>query len=62
MENGQQDKKEGWERDLLEKLAFASLEETRKARRWSNFFNSWTYGKGSLRPMKTALMAFSAHC
>lgn len=38
MENGQQDKKEGWERELLEKLAFASLEESRKARRWGNFF------------------------
>lgn len=47
METGPQDKggapaegakKEGWERDLLEKLAFASLEESRKARRWSIFF------------------------
>ncbi len=38
MENGQQDRKEGWERELLEKLAFASLEESRKARRWGIFF------------------------
>jgi protease-4 len=38
MENGQQDKKEGWERELLEKLAFASLAESRKARRWGVFF------------------------
>ena len=38
METGQQDKKEGWERELLEKLAFASLEESRKARRWGLFF------------------------
>ena len=39
METGQQEKKsEGWERELLEKLAFASLDETRKARRWSIFF------------------------
>jgi protease-4 len=38
MENGQQDKKEGWERELLEKLAFASLEESRKTRRWGIFF------------------------
>ena len=30
--------KEGWERALLEKLAFASLEESRKARRWGIFF------------------------
>ena len=27
-----------WERDLLEKLAFASLNEQRKARRWGIFF------------------------
>lgn len=38
MENEQQDRKEGWERELLEKLAFASLEESRKARRWGIFF------------------------
>jgi len=38
METGQQDKKEGWERELLEKLAFASLEESRKTRRWGMFF------------------------
>lgn len=29
---------EGWERDLLERLAFASLNEQRKARRWGIFF------------------------
>lgn len=28
----------GWERDLLERLAFASLTEQRRARRWSVFF------------------------
>jgi len=38
MENGQQGKKEGWEREVLEKLAFASLDESRKARRWGIFF------------------------
>jgi protease-4 len=38
METGQRDKKDGWERELLEKLAFASLEESRKARRWGMFF------------------------
>jgi protease IV len=38
MEPEQQDKKEGWERALLEKLAFASLDESRKARRWGIFF------------------------
>ena len=38
MENGQQERKEGWERELLEKLAFASLEESRKARRWGIAF------------------------
>lgn len=30
--------KEGWERDVLEKLAFASLRELRAQRRWSIFF------------------------
>jgi protease IV len=29
---------EGWERDLLERLSFASLTEQRRARRWSIFF------------------------
>lgn len=28
-------KKEGWEKDLLERLAFASLNEQRRARRWN---------------------------
>lgn len=31
-------RKEGWERDLLEKLAFASLREQRARRRWGIFF------------------------
>ncbi|MFC5475146.1 S49 family peptidase [Paraherbaspirillum soli] len=31
-------KKEGWERELLEKLAFASLREQRARRRWGIFF------------------------
>jgi len=30
--------KPGWERDLLERLAFASLAEQRRARRWGIFF------------------------
>lgn len=30
--------KEGWERDILEKLAFASLREQRARRRWGIFF------------------------
>jgi len=30
--------KPGWERDLLERLAFASITEQRRARRWSIFF------------------------
>ena len=29
--------KPGWERAMLEKLAFASLAEQRTARRWRNF-------------------------
>ena len=31
-------RKDGWERDLLEKLAFASLKEQRARRRWGIFF------------------------
>ncbi len=46
MENEQPDKdatrqkakKQNWERELLEKLAFVSHEESRKAHRWSIFF------------------------
>jgi len=71
MENGQQDRKEGWERELLEKLAFASLEESRKARRWSIFFKifiavyliivllimqSGTWGEKALATRYTALV------
>jgi len=32
------EKKAGWERQAIEKLAFAALEENRKARRWGIFF------------------------
>jgi protease IV len=72
MENGQQqDRKEGWERELLEKLAFASLEESRKARRWGMFFKifiavyliivllimqSGTWGEKALASRYTALV------
>ena len=34
----QPQKKDGWERELLEKLAFASLKEQRARRRWGIFF------------------------
>ncbi|MDB5763495.1 MAG: family peptidase [Herminiimonas sp.] len=33
-----QSKKEGWERDMLERLAFAALREQRARRRWGIFF------------------------
>jgi protease-4 len=71
MENAQQDRKEGWERELLEKLAFASLEESRKARRWGLFFKifiavylvivllimqSGTWGEKALASRYTALV------
>ena len=71
MENGQQDRKEGWERELLEKLAFASLEESRKSRRWGIFFKifiavyliivllimqSGTWGEKTLASRYTALV------
>jgi protease IV len=32
------DNKPGWEREVIEKLAFAAITEQRKARRWSIFF------------------------
>src|SRR5687767_9832445 len=31
-------KKEGWEREVLEKLAFATIKEQRARRRWGIFF------------------------
>lgn len=39
---GPQSRKEGWERELLEKLAFASLKEQRAARRWRIFLRLLT--------------------
>ena len=35
-------KKQNWERELLEKLAFDSHAESRKAHRWSLFFKLFT--------------------
>src|SRR4051812_46041355 len=34
--------KEGWERDVLERLAFATLNEQRARRRWNTFFRFLT--------------------
>lgn len=34
----------GWEREVLEKLAFATLREQRAARRWNIFFRLLTFG------------------
>jgi protease-4 len=71
MENQPQNGKEGWERELLEKLAFASLEESRTARRWGLFFKifiavylvilllimqSGTWGEKALASRYTALV------
>lgn len=39
-----QARKEGWEREVLEKLAFASLKEQRAARRWNIIFRFITLG------------------
>lgn len=36
--NGEKQPSSGWEREAIEKLAFASLEESRKARRWNLAF------------------------
>jgi protease IV len=35
---------ENWERDLLQRLSFAALQEQRRARRWSIFFRSLLFG------------------
>jgi protease-4 len=71
METEQPEKKEGWERAVLEKLAFASLEESRKSRRWGIFFKlffvvyliavllimqSGTWGEKALASRYTALV------
>ncbi|MDM8564063.1 S49 family peptidase [Candidatus Halobeggiatoa sp. HSG11] len=37
------DKEENWERDILNRLAFASLNEQRRARRWRIFFMFLTF-------------------
>ncbi len=36
--------KSGWEKEVLEKLAFAAIDEQRKARRWGVFFKLLTFG------------------
>lgn len=38
METGDKNSEPHWERSVLEKVALASIEEQRKARRWNNFF------------------------
>ncbi len=38
----QKNSKQNWERELVEKLAFVSLEESRKARYWGLFFKLFT--------------------
>ena len=38
-----QDRKEGWEKQTLEKLAFSSVNEQRRARRWGILFKSLTF-------------------
>ncbi len=38
-----EDKKDGWERNLLEGLALSSLKEQRRSRRWGIFFKSLTF-------------------
>lgn len=41
--NGPEAKKEGWERDLLENLALASLREQKRTRNWGIFFKFLTF-------------------
>ncbi len=38
-----EDRNEGWEKKTLEKLAFSSINEQRRARRWSILFKSLTF-------------------
>tara|TARA_Y100001936_G_C16079795_1_gene676834 strand:- start:598 stop:1560 length:963 start_codon:yes stop_codon:yes gene_type:complete len=38
-----ENQKEGWEKQALEKLAFSSVNEQRRARRWGIFFKSITF-------------------
>ncbi|WP_247869788.1 S49 family peptidase [Herbaspirillum sp. ST 5-3] len=42
--SGTPSRKEGWERDILEKLALATLNEQRARRRWNIFFRFLTLG------------------
>jgi protease IV len=42
--SGTSPRKEGWERDILEKLAFATLNEQRARHRWNIFFRFVTFG------------------
>ena len=46
MENSQDDvkKTDGWEREVLEKVALAAVTEQTRARRWGVFFKSLTFG------------------
>ncbi len=39
----QKDRKEGWEQKMLEKLAFSSVTEQRRTRRWGIVFKSLTF-------------------
>jgi protease-4 len=39
-----QDKQPGWEKEVLEKLAFAAIDEQKTARRWGIFFKLLTFG------------------
>lgn len=42
--NQETNKNSGWEKELVEKLAFAAVNEQRKARRWGIFFKLLTFG------------------
>jgi protease IV len=53
-------RKPGWERELLERLAFASLIEQRRARRWSIFFRFFFAAYIVLLPLLIVLMSAAA--
>lgn len=50
----------GWERDLLERLAFASLNEQRRSRRWSIFFRFFFAAYIVLLPLLIVLVSVAA--
>ena len=43
MDYDEQQKQDGWERELIEELALSSLKEKKRTRRWGIFFKLLTF-------------------